>query len=31
MIKAGNKGTYKRTGAESSKLCDIDLPTSQNN
>ena len=35
MVKAGNKGTYKRNGAENSKVCDIDLyknlPTSQNN
>ena len=35
MVKSGNKGTYKHTGAESSKICDIvlykNLPTSQNN
>ena len=35
MLKDGNKGTYKRTGAESSKVCDIclhkNLPTNENN
>ena len=35
MVRIGNKGTYKHTGAESSKVCDINLYknllTSQNN
>ena len=35
MVKAENKRTYKRTGAEGSKVCDIylykDCPTSHNN
>ena len=31
MVKAGNKEAYKRTGDESSKLCDINLPESHNN
>ena len=31
MVKARNKEAYKRTGAESSKLCDINLPESHNN
>ena len=34
MVKAGNKGTYKCTGAENNKVCGIhlykNLPTSQN-
>ena len=35
IVKAGNKGTYKRIGADRSKVCNIilyrNLPTSQNN
>ena len=35
MVRIGNKGTYKHTGDESSKVCDINLYknllTSQNN
>ena len=33
MVKAGNKGTYKRNGGEWNKICNINLyktfPTSQ--